>query len=117
MTTVAQTTGSAAAFPRRLKMAIAGIGQGGGGMLPAMASMPQLQLVASAPTSIHSPASVFRLVIPGRACLSQRRGTLPRPRSRSRLGVQPQPFSLRARRRGTATRQARGRREADGGLA
>lgn len=35
-------------YPRRLKMGIAGIGQGGGGMLPAMASMPQLQLVAGA---------------------------------------------------------------------
>ncbi len=33
---------------RRLRIAIAGIGQGGGGMLPAMASMPQLQLVAGA---------------------------------------------------------------------
>ena len=33
---------------RRLRMGIAGIGQGGGGMLPAMASMPQLELVAGA---------------------------------------------------------------------
>jgi phthalate 4,5-cis-dihydrodiol dehydrogenase len=33
---------------RRLRMAIAGIGQGGGGMLPAMAGMPQMQLVAGA---------------------------------------------------------------------
>jgi phthalate 4,5-cis-dihydrodiol dehydrogenase len=41
-------TDATGAFPRRLKMAIAGIGQGGGGMLPAMAGMPQMQLVAGA---------------------------------------------------------------------
>jgi len=34
--------------PRRLRIGIAGIGQGGGGMLPLMATMPQLQLVAGA---------------------------------------------------------------------
>src|SRR5690348_13343450 len=33
---------------RRLRMGIAGIGQGGGGMLPAMASMPEMELVAGA---------------------------------------------------------------------
>jgi len=39
---------TATVYARRLKMGIAGIGQGGGGMLPAMASMPQLELVAGA---------------------------------------------------------------------
>lgn len=33
---------------RRLRIAIAGIGQGGGGVLPLMASMPEFQLVAGA---------------------------------------------------------------------
>ncbi|MSQ26696.1 MAG: Gfo/Idh/MocA family oxidoreductase [Dehalococcoidia bacterium] len=38
-------------YPRRLRIGIAGIGQGGGGMLPLMATMPQLQLVAGADTN------------------------------------------------------------------
>jgi phthalate 4,5-cis-dihydrodiol dehydrogenase len=48
MAEAALATEPAGAPTRRLKMAIAGIGQGGGGMLPAMATMPQLQLVAGA---------------------------------------------------------------------
>ena len=48
MTQATAGTEAPSALTRRLKMAIAGIGQGGGGMLPAMAGMPQLQLVAGA---------------------------------------------------------------------
>lgn len=48
MTAYSAASDATTVYPRRLKMGIAGIGQGGGGMLPAMASMPQLQLVAGA---------------------------------------------------------------------
>src|SRR5438105_2999053 len=48
MTTHSAAGDATTISPRRLKMGIVGIGQGGGGMLPAMASMSQLQLVAGA---------------------------------------------------------------------
>jgi phthalate 4,5-cis-dihydrodiol dehydrogenase len=48
MTTVETAEAQAGGWQRRLRMGIAGIGQGGGGMLPAMASMREMELVAGA---------------------------------------------------------------------
>ena len=48
MTQTAASATPTSSYPRRLRIGIAGIGQGGGGMLPMMATLPQLQLVAGA---------------------------------------------------------------------